>query len=125
MIDVVLFVGQAHKALSAAEQVGKRLTEILVDAGKSLIELQPGDLIDFADRRLSIFNRIHQVLTLTFEEAYGNNHSNGATVTSQAERYEAVVDCSAFTRIRVVVDNANSGQGIKAQVLYATLDSVG
>lgn len=61
--------------------------------------------------------------TVTFEEAITNAHDNGALVTDQSESYNPVLDVSTDGRARVVVDNANSGQGIKVEVFYNTFDS--
>lgn len=62
--------------------------------------------------------------TITFEEAVTNGHSNGALVTDQAEVYFPVVDLSAFTRVRAVVDNAGSGQAIRAQILMNLMTNI-
>ena len=61
--------------------------------------------------------------TVTFEEAITNAHDNTAVVSDQAESYFPAFDVSEYSRVRVVIDNANSGQGIKVQVLYNTFDS--
>ena len=61
--------------------------------------------------------------TVTFEEAITNAHDTAAVVTSQAESYFPALDVSLYSRIRVIADNANSGQGIKIEVLYNTFDS--
>ena len=61
--------------------------------------------------------------TITFEEACTNAHDTGALVTDQAEAYFPALDVSPYSRVRVVVDNANSGQGIKTRVTYNTFDS--
>jgi hypothetical protein len=56
--------------------------------------------------------------TITFEEACTYAHDNTAVVTDQAQEWFPVYRVDAYSRIRVVIDNANSGQGIKAEVLY-------
>ncbi len=61
--------------------------------------------------------------TITFEEACTYAHDNTALITDQAESYYPALDISAYSRVRVVVDNANSGQGIKVRVTYNTFDS--
>jgi hypothetical protein len=61
--------------------------------------------------------------TVTFEENCTYAHDTGALVTDQAEAYFPALDVSAYSRVRVVVDNANSGQGIKVRVTYNTFDS--
>lgn len=61
--------------------------------------------------------------TVTFEEACTYAHDNTAVVTDQAEAYFPMLDVSAYSRVRVVIDNANSGQGMKAEVLYNLFDS--
>jgi hypothetical protein len=61
--------------------------------------------------------------TLTFEEACTNAHDTGCLITDQAEAFFPVLDVSCYSRVRAIIDNANSGQGIKAQVLYNLLDS--
>ena len=62
--------------------------------------------------------------TVTFEEGCTNAHDTGALVTDQAEAYFPYLDVSGYSRVRVVIDNANSGQAIRAEVLYNTFDSV-
>jgi hypothetical protein len=61
--------------------------------------------------------------TVTFEENCTYAHDTTALVTDQAESYFPALDVSAYSRIRVVVDNASSGQGIKVRVTYNTMDS--
>jgi hypothetical protein len=61
--------------------------------------------------------------TVTFEEACTYAHDNGALVTDQAEEWAPTIDVSAAGRARCVIDNANSGQGIKAQILYTAFQS--
>jgi hypothetical protein len=61
--------------------------------------------------------------TVTFEEGCTNAHDSGAVVTDQAEIYPIpFLDVSALMRVRVVVDNANSGRTIAAQALYSRLE---
>jgi hypothetical protein len=62
--------------------------------------------------------------TVTLEENCTNAHDNGAPVTDQAESTFPIVNLAAYSRVRVVVDNAGSGQTIAAQVLMTTLDSL-
>ena len=64
----VLFVSQAHEPLTASEEGGECLGEILVHAGEGLVKFLMSDLIDFPDGRLGVLDRIHQVLALGFEE---------------------------------------------------------
>lgn len=54
--------------------------------------------------------------TITPEEPCVNNHANGAIVTSLAEMTFPAVDLSCYAQVRSVVDNANSGQTISAEV---------
>jgi len=61
--------------------------------------------------------------TITFEEACTNAHDTGALVTDQPFEQFPTLDMSLYSRVRIVIDNANSGQAIKAQVLYNTFDS--
>lgn len=63
--------------------------------------------------------------TITFEEACTYAHDNGAAVRDQSESAMLIVDCSTLQRVRAVVDNAGSGQAIRAEVKYATFDSFG
>ena len=62
--------------------------------------------------------------TITPEHNVVNAHDTGAMITDQAEAYFPVFDCSAYTRMRAVADNANSGQAAAFQVLYNLLDSL-
>ena len=61
--------------------------------------------------------------TITPEENVVNAHDTGSVISDQAEMLAPVLDVTAYAAVRVVLDNANSGQGIKAQVLYTTYDS--
>lgn len=63
--------------------------------------------------------------TITPEEAVTYAHDTGALVTDQAEVYACEIDLSGIKRLRVVADNAGSGQAIKAAVTYSTWDSIG
>jgi hypothetical protein len=63
--------------------------------------------------------------TVTFEEACVNAHDNGAQVTDQAEIYSlGPYDLSTFARVRVILDNMGSGQGVYYRCLMNTLDSI-
>ncbi len=62
--------------------------------------------------------------TITPEENVTFAHATGKIVTDQAEVYALDIDCRAITRLRVVIDNANSGQTIAAEVSLITFDSV-
>ena len=62
--------------------------------------------------------------TITPEEAVTYAHANAAMVTDQAESIYVPVDCAGIARMRVVVDNANSGQAMAAQVFYVLFDSI-
>lgn len=61
--------------------------------------------------------------TITPEDAVTYAHANSAAVTDQAEMVSPVLGCQTYKRLRVVVDNAGSGQTMAAEVLYSTLDN--
>lgn len=61
--------------------------------------------------------------TITFEENCIYAHDNGAQVTDQAETITFASDLTRFTRIRLVVDNANSGQSVYVKCDYNLNDS--
>ena len=63
--------------------------------------------------------------TVNFEEACTNAHDNTAPVTDQAEMYVCDLDLRDITRIRVVADNANSGQTCAYEVSLITGDAIG
>lgn len=63
--------------------------------------------------------------TLELEEGLTYDHPSGQLVTDQAESYWAVVDLSAFTRVRAVVDNGGGGSPVVAQVLMTVMNTVG
>ncbi len=63
--------------------------------------------------------------TVNFEEACVNAHDSGAQVTDQAEIYSlGPYDLSTFARVRVILDNVGTGQGVYYRCLMNTLDSV-
>lgn len=49
----------------------------------------------------------------------------GATVYPAAEMFPAQIDCSAITRVRVVVDGSGTGQAVAVEGEYVTSDSIG
>ena len=63
--------------------------------------------------------------TITLEEACTYAHASGAAVYDQGEIWATYIDLSGFTRARVVVDNANSGQTIAARALGVYAESIG
>jgi hypothetical protein len=63
--------------------------------------------------------------TVNFEEACVNAHDSGAQVTDQAEIYSlGPYDLSTFARVRVILDNVGTGQGVYFRSIMNTLDSV-
>ena len=62
---------------------------------------------------------------VTFEEAITYAHDNTALVTDQAEMWLATIDLGSVGRVRVVADNAGSGQAISVEALMTTEDSIG
>lgn len=62
--------------------------------------------------------------TITLLEACTYAHDTGAVATSQAERFTQFFGTEGYANARVVIDNSNSGQGIKARVLYNLFDSI-
>jgi hypothetical protein len=61
--------------------------------------------------------------TITPEEVVVNAHANSAIVTDQAEVVFPALDVSAYERLRVVIDNAGSGQSISVEVQCTTFDN--
>lgn len=63
--------------------------------------------------------------TLALEDALANAHVNNSLsyVTHQAEQVFPVLDLSAISRVRVVIDNAGGGQSVFAEVIMTTFDS--
>jgi hypothetical protein len=63
--------------------------------------------------------------TVNFEEACTNAHDSGAQVTDQAEVYSmGPYDLSTFKRMRVILDNLGTGQGVYYRCIMNTLDSI-
>lgn len=93
----------------------------------SATNIAVGDILFLGDSSASNYElvRVKGVsgTTITPEEAVVNNHANGSLVTDQAEMLFPMLDLSAYMRVRAVVDNANSGQGIKAEIKLITFDS--
>lgn len=63
--------------------------------------------------------------TITPEEPVVNAHATAALVTDQAEMVFPPLDLSTYVRLRVAVDNSNSGQAISIDVQLLTFDSFG
>lgn len=93
----------------------------------SATNIAAGDILFLGDSSASNYEivRVKSVsgTTITPEENVVNAHANGALVTDQAEMVAPSLDLSAYRQIRAVVDNAGSGQGIKAEVKLVTFDS--
>jgi hypothetical protein len=89
-----------------------------------------GDLL-FLGHTITVANyeiiRVKSVsgTTVNFEEACVNAHDSGAQVTDQAEIYSlGPYDLSTFARVRVILDNMGSGQGVYFRSVMNTLDSI-
>jgi hypothetical protein len=63
--------------------------------------------------------------TITLEEAVTRNHTNGINVADSGESFAWDLDCSAITRLRLVVDTASAVSGTTVDVIawLVTLDS--
>jgi hypothetical protein len=62
--------------------------------------------------------------TVTPEANLAHAHANGAVVSNEAEMTFPDIDFKSYTQLRAIVDNANSGQSISAEVTLITLDSL-
>lgn len=86
-----------------------------------------GDVLYLEDTSTSNYEivRVKAVsgTTITPEDNVVNAHANSAVVTDQAEEQPCQIDLSTVKRIRVVIDNSGSGQGISAEVKMTTFDS--
>jgi hypothetical protein len=95
----------------------------------SATNIAAGDILFLGDSSSANYEivRVKSVAstTITPEENVVNSHTTGAVVTDQAEIYVAQLDLLAIGRIRAVVDNIGSGQGIKVEVGIVYADSVG
>ncbi|MFZ2641001.1 MAG: hypothetical protein WA117_08415 [Verrucomicrobiia bacterium] len=103
-------------------------TELLIKT--AVTNLAAGDLIfieasTFTD---SEWARVRKVVTGTLkiylEEGLVNTHQDDSAIYDQAELFVAQLDLTAIGRIRVVADNANSGQPIAVEVQMVTGDSL-
>ncbi len=96
----------------------------------SATNIAAGDLLFLGDSSTSNYEiiRVKSVAstTITPEENVVNAHANAALVTDQAEIFSpAAIDLFSIGRIRAVVDNIGSGQGIKVEIGISYADSVG
>jgi hypothetical protein len=95
----------------------------------SVTNIAAGDILFLGDASSANYEliRVKSIAstTITPEETIVNAHSNAAVVTDQAEMYVAPLDLLAIGRIRAVVDNIGSGQGIKVEIGIVYADSVG
>lgn len=93
----------------------------------SATNVAAGDLLFLGDSSTANYElvRVKSVSgsVATLEEACTYAHANAALVTDQAESYAVTLDVSPWTRARIVLDNAGSGQAIRAQVLYTLFNS--
>lgn len=95
----------------------------------SATNIAAGDILFLGDSSSSNWElvRVKSVsgTTITLEEACTNSHTSGAAVYDQCEIWGTYVDLSGFTRARVVVDNAGSGQTIAVRALGVYAESIG
>lgn len=114
----------ANTSLSGAVSVGASTFAVT-----SATNISVGDLLFLGDSSTGNFEivRVKSVsgTTITPEEVIVNAHANGAIVTDQAEIVTPQFDLSMITRLRCVVDNANSGQDISVEISLITQDSFG
>lgn len=114
----------ANTTLNGAVSAGA--TSFVVTAATNIAV---GDLLYLGDSSAANWEivRVKGVsgTTITPEEAVTFAHANGAAVTDQAEVASPAFGCVTFSRMRVVVDNAGSGQTVAAEVAYTTYDSDG
>lgn len=114
----------ADRTLDGAHAGG--VTSILVRT--AITNLAIGDLIfiEAATLANSEWARIRSFsgLNANLEEALTNSHEDGSAVRDQAELFVAQLDLTSIGRIRVVADNANSGQTIAVEAKMVTGDSL-
>ena len=125
-----LAVVSTEVALAEAEAVSGT-----VSSGQKVItvasttNLSPGDpiFIDNSTIANSEWQRIKSTVTNTSVTVEDNltNAQTGSTIYDQAQIIPIIVDLTTVTRVRVVVDNSQSGQAIAAEVELITLDSIG
>lgn len=112
------------EAVSGTEAAGSTVIEVA-----STTNLTVGDIVYFDNGTIanSEWGRIKAVSTntsITLEEGIVNAQT-GATIFDQGQIITIPVDLSLVKRVRVVVDNAGTGQAIAAEVEMITLDSIG
>jgi hypothetical protein len=95
----------------------------------SATNIAAGDILFLGDASAANYEivRVKSVsgTTVNFEEACVNGHTTGAQVTDQAEIYSlGPYDLSTFARVRVILDNVGTGQGVYFRSIMNTLDSV-
>lgn len=99
-------------------------TTLVLTSATSFVQ---GDLIWIGDTSTSNYEIVRcktiSGTTITFEEACTSPHANGANVSNQAYVTCPAIDLSPYERIRVVIDNANSGTTISVEVTVITFDS--
>jgi hypothetical protein len=125
-IQMAVGASIANTTLNGAVSAGA--TSCVVTAGTNIAA---GDIL-FLGHTTTPANyelvRVKSVVTGTtvnFEEACVNAHDSGAQVTDQAEIYSlGPYDLSTFARVRVILDNVGTGQGVYFRCIMNTLDSV-
>jgi hypothetical protein len=95
----------------------------------SATNIAAGDILFLGDASAANYEivRVKSVsgTTVTPEENVVNSHTTGAQVTDQAEIYSlGPYDLSTFARVRVILDNVGTGQGVYFRSIMNTLDSV-
>jgi hypothetical protein len=113
----------ANTTLSAVVNAGA--TQVVVASASNIAA---GDLLLLADTAAANYEVVRvkslSSTTITLWEGVQHGHASGAAVTDQAEQYAVTLDLTGVKGLRVVVDNANSGQTCAADVQLVTLDSL-
>lgn len=114
-------VNIANTTLSAAASAGA--TSITV---ASSTNIAAGDLLFIGDTSSSnweiVLVKSVSGTTVNLVHALMNSHASGSQVTDQAEKYLPNIGTGGYQRMRVVVDNSNSGQTVNVLARYALYD---
>ena len=110
------------QAVSGTEAAGQ--TTVTLAAGTNFAA---GDYVFFHNTTIanSEWARVESVsgADLVISEGLANAQT-GATCRDQAEQYRAVIDVAALQGVRLVVDNAGSGQAVIVEAVFGALVSL-
>lgn len=127
--DLATYIPQVGASISSTTANGAISANAATFVVTSATNIAAGDLLFLGHTTTPANYELIRVLSMssTTVTPAGHNvvnaHDTGCVISDQAEESIMTFDLTAFNRIRAVIDNIGSGQGIKVEVGFTTLDS--